>query len=152
MKIITDDLSGGAVRALLSGHLAQMQAITPPESVHALDIDGLLRPDVTVYSVWEGTDLAGCGALKELDHGHGEIKAMRTAKEYLRKGVAGAVLEHIISRALARGYSRLSLETGASDDFLPARSLYAKFGFRECGPFGSYRDDPNSVFMTKELV
>lgn len=96
-------------------------------------------------------DLLGCGALKELDPYHGEIKSMRTAKEHLRKGVAKKLLQHIVEEAKKRGYQRLSLETGSMDAFEPARKLYASFGFEYCKPFSDYKEDPNSVFMTKEL-
>jgi putative acetyltransferase len=146
-----DDLSGADVIALLHEHLRCMALVSPPESRHALNLDGLRQPGITFWSVWNGTDLAGCGALKELDPQHGEIKSMRTASAYQRKGVASLVLRHIIEVARRRGYRRLSLETGAMDYFEPARRLYAGFGFVRCKPFGSYVEDPNSVFMTREL-
>jgi putative acetyltransferase len=116
-----------------------------------LDLDGLKKPEITFWSIWDGPGLAGCGALKELDHRHGEIKSMRTVLACQRKGVASAMLRHIINEATRRSYARLSLETGSMPYFEPARSLYAKFGFSTCGPFGTYKPDPNSVFMTKEL-
>lgn len=119
--------------------------------MHALNLDALRKPEITFWSVWEGADLVGCGALKELDAQHAEIKSMRTASAHLRKGVASQVLQHIITEAKRRNYRRLSLETGSGLPFEPARSLYAKFGFKNCGPFASYGDDPNSVFMTMEL-
>ena len=128
-----------------------MQSITPAESVHALPIEGLRKPGVTFWSVWQAKELLGCGALKELDTRHGEIKSMRTVAKHLRKGVASALLEHILAEARRRSYRRLSLETGAPAAFVPARTLYAKFGFRTCGPFADYIEDPNSVFMTREL-
>jgi putative acetyltransferase len=123
----------------------------PPESRHALNLDGLRKPDITFWSVWQGHELAGCGALKQLDAEHGEVKSMRTAKAHLRQGVAGMLLERIISEAKRRGYRRLSLETGSMPYFEPARRLYRKFGFTICPPFAGYFEDPNSVFMTKEL-
>jgi putative acetyltransferase len=126
-----------------------MYNISPPESVHALDLDGLRKPEITFWTVWSGIELLGCGALKELDAHHGEIKSMRTAGAHRRKGVARAVLIHIISEARNRGYTRLSLETGSQPAFEPARRLYESFGFRECGPFDGYTEDPNSVFMTR---
>lgn len=146
-----DDLSGCAIVALLHEHLAHMRAVTPPGSVHALDLEGLRRPDVTFWSLWEGDELLGCGALKALSADHGEIKSMRTARKHLRRGVAADMLRHIIGEAERRGYRRLSLETGAMAAFEPARRLYARFGFEICGPFDGYREDPNSVFMTRRL-
>ena len=146
-----DDLRGAAIIALLREHLDTMQRTSPPESVHALDLPALRQPDITFWSVWDGTALAGCGALKALDHAHGEIKSMRTADAYLRQGVASALLRHLIAEARQRGYRRLSLETGAMDYFAPARQLYARFGFARCAPFASYVEDSNSVYMTREL-
>src|SRR5882762_9082969 len=151
MHIELDDLSRSEIAELLKEHLASMFVHTPPESVHALPIEGLRSPDITFWSVWENGELLGCGALKELDPQHGEIKSMRTAKAHLRKGVATMLLEHIISEAKRRGYCRLSLETGSMHYFQPAHRLYRKFGFRTCPPFDGYVEDPNSVFMTKEL-
>ena len=151
LTIRRDDLTGPEIRALLEEHLRNMVEITPPESVHAFDIGKLRQPDVTFWSVWAGAELAGCGALRELDPRHGEVKSMRTAKAYLRCGVGRAVLSHIIEEARRRSYARLSLETGSMKEFEPARKLYAGYGFVPCGPFGQYRPDPNSVFMTMEL-
>jgi len=139
------------IAALLAEHLRCMAEVSPPESRHALNLDGLRRPEITFWTVWQGKELAGCGALKELDAEHGEVKSMRTAAAYVRKGVASRLLEHLISEAKRRGYRRLSLETGAMDYFKPAHTLYQKFGFKRCAPFVGYREDPNSVFMTKEL-
>ena len=151
MRIAMDDLSGPAIARLLQEHLQRLSAISPPESMHALNIDALRKPEITFWSVWNGEELVGCGALKELDAQHAEIKSMRTASAHLRKGVASSLLQHLINEAKRRNYRRLSLETGSMDAFEPARRLYAKFGFNNCGPFGSYLEDPNSVFMTKEL-
>ena len=139
------------MQALLAEHLRAMHATSPPESVHALDLSGLRRPEVTFWSIWSGPDLAGCGALKQLDGGLAEIKSMRTADAFRRRGVAAHMLRHLIEEARRRGYRRLSLETGSMDYFEPARRLYAQFGFAECGPFGAYAEDPNSIFMTREL-
>jgi len=151
MEIRVDDLSGAEIAELLTEHLRSLAQVSPPESRHALNLDGLRKPEVTFWSVWQGRELVGCGALKELDREHGEIKSMRTAKAHLRKGVAAKILEHIISEAQRRGYRRLSLETGAMEYFRPAHSLYRKFGFRNCAPFGDYRTDPNSIFMTRDI-
>jgi putative acetyltransferase len=152
MEIRLDDLAGPEIIALLREHLRCMALISPPESRHALDLDGLRKPEITFWTIWSGSDLAGCGALKELNKEHGEIKSMRTAYAYQRKGVASQMLRHLIAEAERRGYPRVSLETGSMDYFEPARKLYASFGFRFCGPFGSYRDDPNSLFMTREIA
>ena len=144
-------LSRPEIAELLKEHLAASFVHSPPESVHALPIEGLRSPDITFWSVWENGELLGCGALKELDPQHGEIKSMRTASAHLRKGVARAVVHHIIAEAKQRGYRRLSLETGSMAAFEPARQLYAACGFSYCEPFGDYVNDPNSVFMTLEL-
>ena len=151
MQIMIDDLSGPEIAELLAEHLRNLFEVTPVKSRHALNLDGLRKPDITFWSVWRGGELAGCGALKELDAEHGEIKSMRTAKAHLRKGVASMLLEHMIAEARRRGYRRLSLETGAMPYFELAHALYRKFGFNHCPPFGGYINDPNSVFMTKEL-
>lgn len=151
MDIRVDDLSGVAVRRLLAEHLHSMTLHSPPESIHALDVDALRKPDVTFWTAWDGAELAGCGAIRELDAAHGEIKSMRTATTHLRRGVAAAMLAHILEEAARRGYRRVSLETGSMAAFEPARRLYQRFGFDYCAPFGSYVDDPNSVFMTKWL-
>jgi putative acetyltransferase len=151
MQIRRDDLSGAAIRALLGEHLASMRRISPPESVHALDVDRLRRPEITFFTAWRDGELAGCGALKALDATHGEVKSMRTAAAHRRRGVARALLEHIVAEARARGYARLSLETGSMSAFEPARTLYARYGFVRCEPFAAYGPDPNSVFMTLPL-
>ena len=142
LEIREDDLRGREVQALLQEHLEAVAIYSPPESIHALDLEGLRAPDVTFWGVWQGTELVGCcGALRELDPAHGEIKSMRTASAHLRKGVAAALLNHILTVAGNRGYRRLSLETGSVEAFAPARALYARFGFEPCGPFAEYRDD-----------
>jgi putative acetyltransferase len=151
LVIRVDDLRGPEIAALLREHLDGVAVHSPPESIHALDLDGLRGAGITFWSAWRGTELAGCGALKELDVRHGEIKSMRTASAHLRTGVATALLEHLLQEARERGYERLSLETGAQEGFAPARALYARFGFEPCGPFADYMDDPNSVFMTREM-
>ena len=151
MDIKIDDLGGAEITNLLVEHLRCMAAVSPPESRHALNLDELRKPDITFWSVWQGQELAGCGALKELDATHGEVKSMRTATAHLRKGVASAVLQHIIAEAKRRGYRRLSLETGSMDYFTPACRLYQRFGFTNCAPFADYVEDPNSMFMTLAL-
>lgn len=151
LKIETDDLSRPAVHALLNEHLQHMYELSPPESVHALDLDRLRRPEITFWSAWEGPLLLGCGALKELDSKHGEIKSMRTPKALRGRGAARAILAHIIEVAQSRSYERLSLETGTAEAFKPAQKLYESFGFTVCGPFADYPEDPYSLFMTLRL-
>lgn len=147
-----DDLSRAAVQDLLRSHLEDMLACSPAESCHALDVDGLLAPGVTFWTAWDLDELAGCCALKDLGDGHGEIKSMRTVESLRGRGVAAAMLEHLLGVARDRGWSRLSLETGSQDAFAPARRLYARHGFVACPPFGDYRPDPLSVFMTRTIA
>jgi putative acetyltransferase len=147
-EISVDDPRAADVRALLEQHLALMRATSPPEDVHALDLDGLLDPAVTFFSFRRDGELLAVGALKQLDGQHAELKSMHTARAARGRGVARALLEHLVGVARARGCDRVSLETGTQDAFAPARSLYAGAGFRPCGPFGSYRPSPSSTFMT----
>jgi putative acetyltransferase len=151
MEVKIDDLTGSEIYELLQEHLRSMYLHSPPESVHALDIEALRRPEITFWTVWEGDELLGCGALKELDPQHAEIKSMRTSARHLRKGVAKYLLNYILEEARRRGFRRLSLETGSMKAFEPARNLYANFGFKYCEPFADYIEDPYSVFMTREL-
>lgn len=151
MNIRIDDLHGAEVQALLQEHLDSMKLYSPPESIHALDIEALRKPEITFWTIWENGDLLGCGALKELDSQHGEIKSMRTSAQHRRQGIATTLLNHILEEARRRGYKRLSLETGSHEAFAPARSLYAAFGFKICEPFADYTLDPYSVFMTMQL-
>ena len=151
MHIEIDDPSRPDVYALLDEHLRNMRELSPPGSVHALDVSGLKRPDITFWSVRDEGALLGCGALRELDPAHGEIKSMRTPAALRRRGAGRAVLDHILAEARRRGYKRLSLETGAAEAFQGAQALYRSVGFEPCGPFGEYTPDPHSVFMTLEL-
>jgi len=151
MRIEIDDLTRPQVLALLNEHLSNMYELSPPESVHALDVSKLRAPDVTFWTIWEDGVLLGCGALKELSRGHGEVKSMRTPRVLRRRGAGRAILTHIVGVARERGYGRLSLETGSAEAFLPAQRLYESFGFTRCGPFAGYREDPNSVFMQLDL-
>ncbi|MGH8157057.1 MAG: GNAT family N-acetyltransferase [Rhodanobacter sp.] len=146
-----DDLRGPEVATLLQEHLQDMALHSPPESIHALDLAKLRLPEITFWTVWQNAELLGCGAIRELDATHAEIKSMRTSRRHRRKGVAVVMLQHILDEASRRGYRRLSLETGSASAFEPARQLYARFGFHPCGPFADYIDDPYSVFMTLEL-
>lgn len=147
MRIENDKLTHPAVLQLIEEHLRSMYDTSPPESVHALDLAELQDASVTLYTAWEGDELLGCGALKELDGSHGEIKTMRTAGAHLRTGVAAAILEHIIAQARSRSYTRLSLETGSGGPFEAALRFYEKHGFEFCEPFADYVPDPFSRFM-----
>jgi len=147
LTIQVDDLSGDQVRALIALHLAGMHADSPPESVFALDVSGLQAPEVTVWTAWRGARIASVGALKQLDDASGELKSMRTHPEFLRQGVAGALLDHIIGEAKRRGLKRLSLETGRGPAFEPALTLYRKRGFIDGGPFADYPANPFSQFL-----
>jgi putative acetyltransferase len=151
MQIRVDHPHRPEVAALLVAHLDHCRRSSPPESVHALDLDGLCTPDIVFWTACEGDAVLGCGALKELDSHHGEIKSMHTAARHRGRGVAAAVLAHMLNEARSRAYRRVSLETGSMDAFAPARALYARFGFVGCPPFGNYRVDPYSVCMTLEL-
>lgn len=151
MEVREDDLTGSAVLRLLAAHLENMHEITPPESVHALGLEALRSPEITLWSAWDGEALLGCGALKALDGESGEIKAMRTVDAHRRRGVGSRILERIIQEARRRGYRRLYLETGAMAEFSAAQALYLRYGFQFRGPFGDYVEDPNSVFMSKDL-
>jgi putative acetyltransferase len=148
LDIRTDPLIDPQVIDLLQRHLDGTAPTAPPESQHALDLEGLRQADVTFWSIWDDSQLAGMGALKELTGEHGEIKSMRTADAYLRQGVGARMLTHIITEGRTRGYARLSLETGSMDYFAPARQMYASLGFVACAPFSDYTDDPNSTYMT----
>jgi putative acetyltransferase len=152
MRIEIDDLSRPAVHGLLNEHLANMYELSPPESVFALDLSKLKSPDITFWTAWEGDDLLGCGALKELNARHGEIKSMRTPAKLRGRGAGRAVLGRIVETARERGYTLLSLETGTHPAFLPAQQLYRSAGFHECGPFADYEEDPHSLFMELRLA
>jgi putative acetyltransferase len=151
MDIRIDNLSGVEIQKLLTEHLEDMHTASPAECVHALDLTGLKMPNITFWTVWEGNQLLGCGALKILNETNGEIKSMRTTSAARNKGVASTLLRHILDTAKQKELDRISLETGSQDFFAPARKLYKKHGFNECGPFSDYKLDPYSVFMTKTL-
>lgn len=151
LNIVLDDLSSAEIARFLQEHIEDMRATSPPESVHALDLDGLRKPGVTFWSVRQGDVLVGCGAMKELSASHGEIKSMRTGAEARGRGVGSAMLQYIIEEAKIRGYTHLSLETGSMEFFKPAHRLYQRFGFEPCAPFAGYKEDPNSLFLTLAL-
>jgi putative acetyltransferase len=148
LRILPADLGDARIIMLLTSHVHAARAQTAPGSAHALDLSGLKSPSITVWAAWLSGDLAGAGALKRLSPIQGEIKSMYTVPSARRQGVARAMVAHIIETARAEGIEGLSLETGSWPYFDPARRLYADFGFSECGPFGDYREDSNSVFMT----
>ncbi len=151
MLIREDDLRGPEIAKLLGEHLEDMAKHSPPESIHALDLEKLRAPEITFWTVWDGPALSGCGALKQLDSRHGEIKSMRTAQEHRGKGIATFLLKHIMNVARKRSYQRLSLETGSMEAFAASRALYSRAGFEICPPFGAYRVDPYSVYMSQAL-
>ncbi|AVM06924.1 GNAT family N-acetyltransferase [Bacillus velezensis] len=147
MDVRKEDVTAPDVIALLQDHLKSMTMHSPPESIHALNADRLRQPDVTFWSVRENGVLLGCGALKELNSLHGEIKSMKTSPHHVRKGAANRILRHMLEEA----YQRISVETGSMEAFLPARRLYEKAGFQYCDPFAHYKEDPNSLFMTLNI-
>lgn len=151
LRFIKDDLTGETTRALIARHLAGMHQNSPPESVHALDPSGLLRPGVTFWSGWLGEEIVCCGALKLLGEDRGEVKSMRVADAYLGRGFGRAMLAHLLAEARARGLRSLWLETGSTPAFHAAHRLYESAGFVRCGPFEGYTEDPFSVFMTRTL-
>ncbi len=151
LEIRLDDLRDPRIAAFLEEHLADMRRVSPPESVHALDLDGLRQPEIRFWTGWQGERLVATAALKRLDASHAELKSMRTAAALRGQGIARRMLAHVLAEARAQGHVRLSLETGSQPFFAPARALYARHGFEECGPFGSYRPDPNSAFMTRQI-
>lgn len=151
LEFRVDDLTSEPTRALVARHLAGMHEDTPPENVFALDVDALRHPDVTFFSGWDGDDLVVIGALKTMDARNGELKSMRVADAHRGTGAGRAILRHIVGVARERGMTRLWLETGSPESFLPARRLYASEGFVECDAFGDYPENPFSVFMTTEL-
>jgi putative acetyltransferase len=151
IDIRPDDLSGPEIADLIAVHASTMLAASPAESCHFLPIDGLRQPSVSVWSLWDDAALLGCGALKDLGDGIGEIKSMHTREVLRGRGLGRRMLEHILAEARRRGYAALYLETGSMDAFIPARRLYEAYGFTYCGPFGDYVDDPNSTYMTLAL-
>jgi len=151
IEIRVDDLAGEATRALIAFHLDGMHDTSPPESVHALDIDGLRHPSVTFWSAWIDGELAGIAALKSIDAERGELKSMRVDDRFRGSGVGRALLRHLVAEARLRGMTSLWLETGSPDDFVPAQRLYESEGFTRCGPFDGYTEDPFSVFMTRTI-
>ena len=151
MEIVVDDPTGSEIAEFLDEHIEEMRSVTPPESKHALDLDGLRAPEITFWTMIDDERVIACGALKLLGGDDGEIKSMRVAPDCRQRGVASTMLQHIIAEARRMGLSRLYLETGSFEFFEPARRLYLKHGFEPCGPFADYKPDPNSIFMTANL-
>ncbi len=151
LEIRVDDLSGKPIAELLLEHHQDMLKHSPVESVHTLDLESLRASEITFWTGWIDNQLAGCGALKELDQLNVEIKSMRTSRSALRRGVASTLLSHLLEEAKCRGYSTVWLETGSPSVFIPARKLYLQFGFEYCEPFADYVEDPYSLFMSKAL-
>lgn len=149
MKIKIDNLEDEKVKKLLLEHHNEMLKHSPAESVHALDITSLKATNITFWTAWIDDELAGFCALKKLNDPHAELKSMRTSSRFLRKGVAAELLNHLLLAARKSKFTRVSLETGTTDAFIPAQKLYKRFGFIECKPFSSYQDDPYSMFLTK---
>ena len=151
LRIVADDLAGEAIARLIAFHLSEMRRWSPPDQVHAMPHERLAQPDVAFFSAWQGKELAGCGALKQLAPDHGELKSMRVAPAFLRRGVGEAILLHLMGEANRRGYNRLSLETGKPEPFHAAQALYAKHGFTECAKFGDYLGDDFSLYLSRTL-
>jgi putative acetyltransferase len=151
MNIIPGDFENPQVIDLLRLHLAGMHANSPPGHVFALDLSGLRRPDISFFTAWDDTALLGCGALRELSPTHGEIKSMRTAPQHLRRGIAAELLRHMLGVARARGYRRVSLETGSGEAFEPALGLYRRQGFANGDAFGDYEKSPFNQFLHLDL-
>ena len=151
ITIQSANLDTSEFAALIDTHADLMLSLSPPGSCHFLPMDGLRTPDVTVWEMRDGDGLIGCGALQELSPTHGEVKSMHTLSVHRGAGLGRKMLNHVLSVAKARGYTRLSLETGSMEGFKPSRTLYRSVGFEICPPFGDYVEDPNSVFMTLAL-
>lgn len=152
MQIKSDDLNGPEIKALLQRHADEMEAASPPDSCHYLDLDELRAPEISFWSIWDDNCPLGCGALKEIDAEFGEIKSMHVHTDARGQGISDTMLDHILKEAHRRSYKRLSLETGAMAAFIPARKLYEKYQFEECPPFGDYVKNIHSIFMTKTLA
>jgi len=151
MKSIEGNFDNSEVNNLLKKHFIELRSVSPEGSAHVLDIEGLKDPSIKFWSLWENNKLIGCGALKFLEKNHGEFKSIRVADEFKKKGVGERIINHLIEEAKKLKISKLSIETGAGDFFLPARNLFSKFGFKSCPPFAHYKDDPNSCYYTLDI-
>ena len=151
MKSIEGNFNNSEVNDLLKKHFIELRSVSPAGSTHVLDIDGLKDPSIKFWSLWEDNKLIGCGALKFLEKEHGEFKSIRVADEFRKRGIGERIINHLIEEAKKLKISKLSIETGAGEFFLPARKLFSKFGFKTCPPFAHYKDDPNSCYYTLNL-
>tara|TARA_B100000902_G_scaffold246033_1_gene232900 strand:- start:113 stop:568 length:456 start_codon:yes stop_codon:yes gene_type:complete len=151
MKSIEGNFDNSEVNNLLKKHFIELRSVSPAGSTHVLDINGLKDPSIKFWSLWENNKLLGCGALKFLEKSHGEFKSIRVADEFKKKGIGERIINHLIDEAKKLKISKLSIETGAGDFFLPARNLFSKFGFKTCPPFAHYKEDPNSCYYTLDL-
>ena len=151
MKSIEGNFDNSEVNDLLKKHFIELRSVSPAGSTHVLDINGLKDPSIKFWSLWENNKLVGCGALKFLEIYHGEFKSIRVADEFKKKGIGERIIKHLIDEAIKLKISKLSIETGAGEFFLPARKLFTKFGFKSCPPFAHYKDDPNSCYYTLDL-
>ena len=151
MKSIEGNFDNLEVNSLLKKHFIELRSVSPAGSTHVLDIEGLKDQSIKFWSLWENNKLVGCGALKFLEKNHGEFKSIRVADEFKKKGIGERIINHLIEEAKKLKISKLSIETGAGDFFLPARNLFSKFGFKSCPPFAHYKDDPNSCYYTLDL-
>ena len=151
MKSIEGNFDNSEVNDLLKKHFIELRSVSPVGSTHVLDIDGLKDPSIKFWSLWENNKLIGCGALKFLEKNHGEFKSIRVADEFRKKGIGERIIEHLIEEAKKLEISKLSIETGAGEFFLPARNLFSKFGFKLCPPFAHYKEDPHSCYYTLNL-
>ena len=151
MRSIEGNFGNSDVNDLLKKHFIELRSVSPAGSTHVLDINGLKDPSIKFWSLWEENKLVGCGALKFLEKNHGEFKSIRVADEFKKKGAGERIINHLIEEAKKLKISKLSIETGAGEFFLPARKLFSKFGFKKCPPFAHYKEDPNSCYYTLNL-
>ncbi len=151
MKSIEGNFQNSEVNELLNKHFIELRSVSPEGSTHVLDIDGLKDKSIKFWSLWDNNQLIGCGALKFLEKNHGEFKSIRVADKFRRSGIGEKIIKHLIEEAKKLEISKLSIETGAGDFFIPARKLFSKFGFKKCMPFAHYKEDPNSCYYTLDL-
>ena len=151
MKSIEGNFDNLEVNNLLKKHFIELRSVSPAGSTHVLDINGLKDPSIKFWSLWENNELVGCGALKFLEKKHGEFKSIRVADKFRKTGVGKKIIDHLIEEAKKLEVSKLSIETGAGNFFIPARKLFSKFGFKKCSPFAHYKNDPNSCYYSLDL-
>ena len=151
MKSIENNFDEPQVNELLTKHFIELRSVSPPGSTHVLDIPGLKDPTIRFWSLWDGDNLVGCGALKLLEKGHGEFKSIRVADKFRKNGMGEKIISHLIDQAKQIGIKKISIETGSGEFFIPARKLFKKFGFKPCKPFANYKYDPNSCYFNLEI-